>query len=118
MGFQAAPSDPAEKASPLRTELPAGSAAQCVTLRDPYELDKIRRTARRELGSRLFALHSLPGLVAQVLSLNTGHPDPRAGSEENLWDSYADLGRSFVDSEPLKLGAVLGRERPGKGPDR
>lgn len=34
--------DPGGLASPLRTELPAGSAAPCVTLRDPYEPDKVR----------------------------------------------------------------------------
>ena len=61
MGFLAAAGDPADWASPLRTELPAGSASPCVTLRDPQAPDGFRRAAWRKRVGRLVSRPSRPG---------------------------------------------------------
>lgn len=51
-------------ASPLHIELPAGSAAPCVTLRDPYQLDKARLQPTHLLPQD--AVHSFLGGVALI----------------------------------------------------
>lgn len=107
--------DPGGLASPLRTELPAGSAAPCVTPRDPYEPEEARLQPTHLPPQD--ALLSFLGGVALIPVSDPGwcrHVQVRRRiSGAVLW-VHAD----FCELWALKSWAVLGQEHPATSKPR